>query len=131
MHYKISVFLLLCVVLAACQRDQIPAQQMRESLQRNVFAFNQAMNSRDRAAVEQFMAPGSEAAFETIISGLREGRYNTVRTTELPNIDYIKRTARVEVKMLQHEDRAVRLVETQEHIWHYDKGLWLWKGPVR
>lgn len=127
-------FLLVALLLvAACDnKPKISAQDMKRTLQADIFDFNRDLNSTEIDSAQRYVGAGAEPAFEKLIDGYKNGAYNFFQTNDPPDIDYLAGEAKVVMHLFKGENKEVagaKEIGKQVHLWKYVNGSWQWYGP--
>jgi hypothetical protein len=131
----IYVLAAIFLITAACEsKPKVSAQQMKQSLNQNVFAFNKALTGFQFDEAKTFAAPAADEKLKEIEAAMNRGEYNLLMTDEPPRIDYLKGEAQVPVRFLKGENAPAGQrpkaaeVKKQNHVWRFNNGSWQWYG---
>ena len=103
-------------------------------LGRTVFDMNEFVNSGDWERAKTLVAEEAEPAFEEMIQGFRDKKYNLLMSNDSGKIDYLEASAIVPVHFFLGNYTSGKPqgqeVKTENQLWKYGIGGWKWYGST-
>lgn len=107
--------------------------EMERRLGTSIFDLNESINSGEWEKAKSKVAEEAEPAFEELLQGFRDKKYNLLMSNDSGKIDYLAGTASVPVHFFlgtYTNGPKGQEVQMQHHLWKYGIGGWKWSGPV-
>jgi hypothetical protein len=129
-----ALMLISIAFLPACKpTPKISAVKMEKDLGSATFDFNKDLNGAEIDSARQFVADDAMPAFDALVDGFRNKKYNLFMSPEPAQIDYVEGTAVVQMQFFLGTYTGgtdAKEVQQQKQLWKYETGGWKWHGPI-